>query len=95
VTPAQRGDLLLKLSDLEANGGPCGQGTGPVTIQLGYVAANNICTHDGIVLIDAPAAVLTAVLAWVAAQDKTTYVSASVVQYQSGPVSRTSGVLIR
>lgn len=39
-------------------------GTGPVTLQIGFV--NNIVQHDGIVIIDAPSAITDVVMDWIA-----------------------------
>ena len=42
-------------------------GTAPVTLQIGFI--NKICMHDGIVVTDAPPAVMDAIMKWVSEQE--------------------------
>lgn len=44
------------------------KGTAPVKLQIGFV--NNIVMHDGLIITDAPPAILTAVMDWIEKQDR-------------------------
>jgi hypothetical protein len=94
VTPVQREALLIELGEIQAHG-VSGNGTAPVTIQIGFVSESNMVRGDGIVILEAPPAVLDAVIDWIRSARKADepYMSASVYQ-RTGPHSSTSGVLI-
>ena len=91
MTPAQRADLLSELAAIQHRDMP-GNGTGPLTVQIGYVDQANMVRDDGIVILAAPHTVIAAVIKW-AALVGNDLVSVSMVDFD-GPHSRTRGLLV-
>ena len=96
MTKEQRAALLTHLADRQSQGGTCGTGTAPLTVQIGYVSESNMVKDDGIVILNAPPTLVYEVIDWIRGRENDApFISASMVDYQSGPVSRTRGLLVR
>jgi hypothetical protein len=71
MTPQQTAELLGAISNRVAGERHesigWDNGTAPVTLQIGFV--NKIVIHDGIVVMDAPAAIMDVIMKWVAEQE--------------------------
>lgn len=92
MTLEQRNELLGLIAATQ-NHDKDGHGTAPVTVQIGYVDAANMVRDDGIVIVDAPPAVIYAVIDWVRAHKGPGLVCAYMVDFD-GPHSRTRGLLV-
>lgn len=65
-----RNELLVLISNTQADHeGMFGRsGTAPVTVEIGYVSSSGQVQHDGLIVREAPATVVTAVYEWAAAR---------------------------
>lgn len=60
--------LSMIASKVQGDGRPH-RGTAPVTLSIGYVARTNMCISDGVVIKDAPGAIVTAIHLWASTQN--------------------------
>lgn len=65
MTREQISSLLETITDKVCGDDKFNSGCAPVTLSIGYVAKTRIVLHDGIVITDAPAAIINVVMDWV------------------------------
>jgi hypothetical protein len=68
MNKAQMTGLLTTIAERQMGNHDFGNSTAPVTLSVGYI--NNICLSDGIVITDAPPAIINEVMEWVDRQNK-------------------------
>lgn len=61
--------LLSMIASKVQGDGRQASGTAPVTLSIGYVARTNMCISDGVVIKDAPGAIVTAIHLWASTQN--------------------------